>query len=227
MPDSTRKGFLCPESALGVSTKLLHQQSTMHSTVPKPGDNQCVCMCRCAVVLRDLISPYLLRRRKADVATQLPKKTETVLFCTLTEAQRDLYRCVRQFITQCHPVMQQLCHACAGTFQSQVRVNDVTGRLVTSHCLYALQVLEVAMCCYGCLSCCKHRSLHDHPQAADQHMRCPVCRAYLSSADVSEILSGQRQALAGIDVLRKICNHPDLLQRTQNQGTITYGDPSR
>jgi DNA excision repair protein ERCC-6 len=54
-----------------------------------------------------------------------------------------------------------------------------------------------------------------------------VCRAYLSSADVSEILSGQRQALAGIDVLRKICNHPDLLQRTQNQGTITYGDPSR
>jgi SNF2 family DNA or RNA helicase len=48
--------------------------------------------CRCAVVLRDLISPYLLRRRKADVATQLPKKTETVLFCSLTETQRDLYR---------------------------------------------------------------------------------------------------------------------------------------
>lgn len=44
------------------------------------------------MVLRDLISPYLLRRRKADVATQLPKKTETVLFCSLTETQRDLYR---------------------------------------------------------------------------------------------------------------------------------------
>lgn len=43
-------------------------------------------------MLRDLISPYLLRRRKADVATQLPKKTETVLFCSLTETQRDLYR---------------------------------------------------------------------------------------------------------------------------------------
>lgn len=53
------------------------------------------CIIRCAVVLRDLISPYLLRRRKADVATQLPKKTETVLFCSLTEAQRDLYRCAR------------------------------------------------------------------------------------------------------------------------------------
>lgn len=53
------------------------------------------------------------------------------------------------------------------------------------------------------------------------------CRAYLSSNDVSEILAGQRQALAGIDVLRKICNHPDLLQRTQAQGSITYGEPSR
>lgn len=44
------------------------------------------------MVLRDLIAPYLLRRRKADVATQLPKKTEQVLFCTLTTAQRDWYR---------------------------------------------------------------------------------------------------------------------------------------
>ena len=33
---------------------------------------------KCAVVLRDLIAPYLLRRRKADVNTQLPKKTEQV-----------------------------------------------------------------------------------------------------------------------------------------------------
>ncbi len=47
---------------------------------------------KCAVVLRDLIAPYLLRRRKADVAQQLPKKTEQVLFCSLTTDQRDLYR---------------------------------------------------------------------------------------------------------------------------------------
>jgi hypothetical protein len=33
---------------------------------------------KCAVVLRDLIAPYLLRRRKADVAAQLPTKTEQV-----------------------------------------------------------------------------------------------------------------------------------------------------
>jgi hypothetical protein len=33
---------------------------------------------KCAVVLRDLIMPYLLRRMKADVEAQLPKKTEQV-----------------------------------------------------------------------------------------------------------------------------------------------------
>lgn len=34
---------------------------------------------KCAVVLRDLISPYLLRRRKMDIEAELPEKTEQVL----------------------------------------------------------------------------------------------------------------------------------------------------
>ncbi len=33
---------------------------------------------KCAVVLRQLLNPYILRRVKADVALQLPKKTEAV-----------------------------------------------------------------------------------------------------------------------------------------------------
>lgn len=33
---------------------------------------------KCAVTLRDLIAPYLLRRLKADVNHFLPKKTEQV-----------------------------------------------------------------------------------------------------------------------------------------------------
>ena len=33
---------------------------------------------RCAVILRDLIAPFLLRRLKVDVAKDLPKKTEQV-----------------------------------------------------------------------------------------------------------------------------------------------------
>lgn len=46
---------------------------------------------RCAVVLRDLIAPYLLRRLKSDVSLQLPDKTEHVLFCQLTPEQRAQY----------------------------------------------------------------------------------------------------------------------------------------
>lgn len=46
---------------------------------------------RCACVLRDTINPYLLRRLKADVKIQLPNKNEQVLFCRLTDYQRELY----------------------------------------------------------------------------------------------------------------------------------------
>lgn len=98
---------------------------------------------RCAVILRDLISPYLLRRRKADVGTALPKKTEQVLFCSLTQDQRDVYR------------------------------------------------------------------------------------SYLASKDAQEVLAGNRAALAGIDILRKVCNHPDLLERAKWEGSMEYGAPER
>lgn len=49
---------------------------------------------KCAVMLRDTISPYLLRRMKADVKSHLslPSKSEQVLFCGLTEEQRSLYK---------------------------------------------------------------------------------------------------------------------------------------
>ena len=49
---------------------------------------------RCALVLRDLINPYLLRRLKKDIpeVNRMPGKTEQVLFCRLTEHQRSLYK---------------------------------------------------------------------------------------------------------------------------------------
>lgn len=46
---------------------------------------------KCAMVLRDLINPYILRRTKANVAKHLPEKTEHVLFCNLAEEQRNAY----------------------------------------------------------------------------------------------------------------------------------------
>ncbi|ELU03433.1 hypothetical protein CAPTEDRAFT_20149 [Capitella teleta] len=49
---------------------------------------------KCACVLRDTINPYLLRRMKADVkeSLSLPAKNEQVLFCRLTEHQREVYK---------------------------------------------------------------------------------------------------------------------------------------
>uniref|UniRef100_A0A803PGL4 Protein CHROMATIN REMODELING 8 n=1 Tax=Cannabis sativa TaxID=3483 RepID=A0A803PGL4_CANSA len=98
---------------------------------------------RCAVVLRDLIMPYLLRRMKADVNAHLPKKTEHVLFCSLTTEQRSVYR------------------------------------------------------------------------------------AFLASSEVEQIFDGNRNSLSGIDVMRKICNHPDLLEREHSCRNPDYGNPER
>ena len=47
---------------------------------------------KCALLLRDLISPYILKRTKQDVASQLPHKREHVLMCNLSKAQRDAYK---------------------------------------------------------------------------------------------------------------------------------------
>lgn len=49
---------------------------------------------RCALVLRDLINPYLLRRQKKDIkeVNRMPGKTEQVLFCRLSSKQRTLYQ---------------------------------------------------------------------------------------------------------------------------------------
>ena len=98
---------------------------------------------RCAVALKDLISPYLLRRLKQDLDINLPDKTEQVLFCQMTENQRDAYK------------------------------------------------------------------------------------GFLSSREVEDIIDGRREALGGIDVLRKIVNHPDLLERNSRAGDANYGDPVR
>merc|ERR1719253_1299547 len=84
---------------------------------------------RMALVLRDLINPYLLRRQKKDVkeVNRMPSKTEQVLFCRLSPKQRSLYE------------------------------------------------------------------------------------EYLGSNDVMGVMRGSVQLLKAVTVLRKICNHPDLV----------------
>jgi len=40
-------------------------------------------------------------------------------------------------------------------------------------------------------------------------------KSFIESTEANEIYSGKRNVLYGIDILRKICNHPDLLRRKQ------------
>ncbi len=96
---------------------------------------------KCAEILKDAISPYLLQRFKVDVAADLPKKSEQVLFCKLTKRQRKDYE------------------------------------------------------------------------------------SFLASSDMDAIMLGKRQVLYGIDILRKICNHPDLQGHKTQSAKAGYGDP--
>lgn len=100
---------------------------------------------KCAETLKDAISPYLLQRFKVDVASDLPKKSEQVLFCKLTPLQRGEYK------------------------------------------------------------------------------------RFLSSGDMDQIMNGKRQVLYGVDLLRKICNHPDLTghKHLSVKPGYNYGDPSK
>ena len=40
-------------------------------------------------------------------------------------------------------------------------------------------------------------------------------------------LQDRKNALAGIDILRKLCNHPDLLQRASWENVEDYGNAER
>lgn len=98
---------------------------------------------KCAETLKDAISPYLLQRFKVDVASDLPKKSEQVLFCKLSKLQRAEY---------------------------------------------------------------------NH---------------FISSGEMDAIMNGKRQVLYGVDILRKICNHPDLTEhkRLSIKPGYDYGNP--
>ena len=98
---------------------------------------------KCAETLKDAISPYLLQRFKADVTSDLPQKSEQVIFCKLSKLQRTIYK------------------------------------------------------------------------------------RFLGSDDMASIVRGKRNSLFGIDILRKICNHPDLTDHTLRSHDADYGSSER
>ncbi|RKP26799.1 SNF2 family N-terminal domain-containing protein, partial [Syncephalis pseudoplumigaleata] len=49
---------------------------------------------------------------------------------------------------------------------------------------------------------------------------------FLRSSEMSSIMQGDRRVLYGIDILKKVCNHPDLLDVSPSQNA-TFGAPER
>lgn len=73
----------------------------------------------------------------------------------------------------------------------------------------------------------------DLPEKTEQVLFCKLTdgqrkayETFLRSDEVAAILNRRRQSLYGIDILRKICNHPDLLdKRLGNKAGYDFGNP--
>ncbi|KAI8814438.1 hypothetical protein BJ742DRAFT_785400 [Cladochytrium replicatum] len=50
---------------------------------------------------------------------------------------------------------------------------------------------------------------------------------YIGGKEVASILDGRRNALVGVDILRKICNHVDLMEWRKKESVPDYGNPER
>jgi len=51
-------------------------------------------------VLRRIVYPFILRRRKEDVASDLPEKVETTMYCEMDKNQQRLYDQIREYYRQ-------------------------------------------------------------------------------------------------------------------------------
>ncbi|KAL2202685.1 transcription-coupled repair protein CSB/RAD26 [Sarocladium strictum] len=73
----------------------------------------------------------------------------------------------------------------------------------------------------------------DLPEKTEQVLFCKLTdgqrgayETFLSSDEVAAILNRRRQSLYGIDILRKICNHPDLLDKSlSKKAGYDWGNP--
>lgn len=80
--------------------------------------------------LQTRIRPFLLRRTKQEVATELPPKTTTIQHVELEGAQRDLYETVR--LASCEQVRKEI--ASKGFKQSQIIILDALLKLRQACC---------------------------------------------------------------------------------------------
>ena len=91
-----------------------HYKSTFADAIDKHKDETS------AALLAKLIHPFLLRRTKEQVATELPSKTESILYCDMGAAQRKLYEATKK------RYREQLLHQIAadGIEKSQLHILD-------------------------------------------------------------------------------------------------------
>ena len=91
-----------------------HYKSTFADAIDKHKDEAS------AALLAKLIHPFLLRRTKEQVATELPPKTESILYCDMGAAQRKLYEATKK------RYREQLLHQIAadGIEKSQLHILD-------------------------------------------------------------------------------------------------------
>ena len=91
-----------------------HFKSTFADAIDKHKDETS------AALLAKLIHPFILRRSKEQVATELPPKTESILYCDMGTAQRKLYDATKK------RYREQLLHQIAadGIEKSQLHILD-------------------------------------------------------------------------------------------------------
>ena len=91
-----------------------HFKSTFADAIDKHKDEAS------AALLAKLIHPFILRRSKEQVATELPPKTESILYCDMGTAQRKLYDATKK------RYREQLLHQIAadGIEKSQLHILD-------------------------------------------------------------------------------------------------------
>lgn len=223
---------------------------------------------RCALVLRDLVAPHLLRRRKVDVRAQLPRKTEQVGGWGTCSAPV-LGACARLgspvvflhtlgtpdlfvMVDVPSPPLPPICNP---GLPSQVLFCTLTSEQLALYRSYlaSTEVAEIleggrqvrdcgTHCKGGTLpDCgCKHYMVAHTPTQQQETQEGPIACITHSVAGLPTSTkcinlyhwlppfsppppAPTPQALAGIDILRKVCNHPDLLERLTSAGAEDYG----
>ena len=76
-------------------------------------------------ILSKIISPFILRRKKSDVLVDLPPKEETVIYCGMSEQQKEIYNATRNaYLKQISGIIDK-----KGLEKSRIEILSIISRL--------------------------------------------------------------------------------------------------